>query len=264
MSALTKPNDISQRTGDEISIQAAAVKNYRGGAAGVIIGTGYATPLVVATDAMQFIGVYLEGNDNSAGVAGSGTGPVGINRLSGYGSFVRIARRGVWCFDQSGLTQANVGKPVFFTDDHTVSATPGAILAGDVVTVDDPNSITGTAGKAWVDITRAVWPLGREFVQSIAASGAIGPRNPGTFVITKAGVAAMTLAAPTATTDDGVVMTLTSFTANAHTLTATGLLLTGTANVNVATFAAQAGAGLCLMAFNGKWIVLSSVGITFS
>jgi len=262
MSALTKPNDIPQRTGDEISIQAAAVKNYRGGAAGVIIGTGYATPLVVATDAMQFIGVYLEGNDNSAGVAG--TIKVNQSPTNFYAPFVRIARRGVWCFDQSGLTQASIGRPVFFSDDHTVTATPGAILAGDVVTIDDPNSITGTAGKAWVDITRAVMPLGREFVQSVAASGAIGPRNPGTFVITKAGVAAMTLAAPTATTDDGVVITLTSSTANAHTLTATGLLQTGTANVNVATFAAQAGAGLCLMAFNGKWIVLSSVGITFS
>ena len=262
MSALIKPNDIPQRTGDEIVIQAAAVKNYRGGAAGAIIGTGYATPLVVATDGMCFLGVYLEGNDNSAGVAGT-IKPI-QSPTNFFSPFVRIARRGAWCFDQSGLTQANIGRPVFFSDDHTVTATPGAILAGDVVTVDDPNPVTGTPGKVWVDIARAVMPLGRKFVQSIAASGAIGPRNPGTFVITKAGVAAMTLAAPTATTDDGIIITLASSTANAHTLTATGLFQCGTGSSDLATFAAQAGAGLRLMAFGGKWLVLSSVGITFS
>jgi hypothetical protein len=55
-----------------------------------------------------------------------------------------------------------------------------------------------------------------------------------------------------------------SQTANAHTITATGLLNTGSASVNVATFAAFAGANVVLMAFNGKWNVISSVGITFS
>lgn len=101
-------------------------------------------------------------------------------------------------------------------------------------------------------------------VATIAASGAVSPHNSSTYVITKAGVAALTLAAPTATTDDGVKIALTSATANAHTLTATGLLNTGTASVNVATFAAFAGAGLQLIAYQGKWNVLESVGVTFS
>jgi hypothetical protein len=74
----------------------------------------------------------------------------------------------------------------------------------------------------------------------------------------------MTLAAPTATTDDGKIILITSNTANAHTLTATGLLQTGSASVNLATFAAQKGAGLTLIAYQGKWNVLGSVGITFS
>jgi hypothetical protein len=34
--------------------------------------------------------------------------------------------------------------------------------------------------------------------------------------------------------------------------------------VNLATFAAFAGAGLTLMAYNGTWNVIASVGITFS
>jgi hypothetical protein len=77
-------------------------------------------------------------------------------------------------------------------------------------------------------------------------------------------MAALTLAAPTAGTDDGLEITIFSDTANAHTLTATALLDTGTASVNLATFAAQKGAGLTLEAYNGRWKVLCSVGITFS
>lgn len=93
---------------------------------------------------------------------------------------------------------------------------------------------------------------------------AIPPHVAHTYVVNKAGTDAMTLAAPTATTDDGLQITITSNTANAHTLTATGLLLTGSASVNTATFAAQKGAGLTLMAYQAKWIVLSQIGITFS
>ncbi len=110
----------------------------------------------------------------------------------------------------------------------------------------------------------------------LSASGAITV-GPGTYIITKAGVAALTLAAPTAGApifnaqgvntgggQDGTLIVVTSSTANAHTITATGLLQTGSANVNVATFAAQAGASIELMAYNGKWYVLSSNQITFS
>lgn len=103
----------------------------------------------------------------------------------------------------------------------------------------------------------------------ISASGAVSPHAPGgTFVITKAGVAALTLAAPTVggpgTGDDGTFLDITSASANAHTLTATGLLNTGSAFVNVATFNAQAGASLSLMAYNGLWQVMAANGISFS
>lgn len=99
---------------------------------------------------------------------------------------------------------------------------------------------------------------------ALTTNGAINPSAAATYVITKAGVLADTLAAPVVGTDDGKIITVTSNTANAHTITATGLLQTGSASVNLATFAASAGAGLTLMAYQGKWNVLSSVGITFS
>lgn len=243
MATLTGFFNPGQKPGDTIKVACAAVRNYCGGAAAVLIGTGYARPLVVTTDAMQFIGVYGEDIDNSGGSAGD--------------KFVGIFRSGIFAFNMSGIVQASVGMPVWFSDDNTVTTTPGAVLAGRIVTID-------SAGLCWVDISEAVKTAVPMAPQTIAASGALFAHASSNGVINKAGVAAMTLGAPTTGTDDGVVIDLHSSTANAHTLTATGLLQCGTASVNLATFAANAGAGLKLMAFNGKWIVLASVGITFS
>ena len=80
----------------------------------------------------------------------------------------------------------------------------------------------------------------------------------GAVAITKAGVAAMTLAAPTAA-QEGTTIVFTSGTANAHTLTATGLVedgITGGAK-DLATFAAFIGSSLTLQAVNLKWHVIS-------
>jgi hypothetical protein len=112
-------------------------------------------------------------------------------------------------------------------------------------------------------VVYAIGPNGNGLVTAVTASGALAVAN-GSYVIIKAGVAALTLAAPTAGTQDGTEIQIISNTAFAHTLTATGLLQTGTASVNVATFAAFAGAGLVLVAYQGKWNVTSSVAITFS
>lgn len=255
MAALTAAFDVPIKPGVEIRIQAAAVKNYRGGAAAVVMGVGYATPLVPATAAHRFIGVYLEGNDNSGGVAGT----IVTSQSGGtLNSWVRIQRQGTAVFNQTGIVQASVGQNVYFSDDNTVTITAGAVWAGVIVTVNEQNS------TCEVDISNAVMPLDRVGMQIISASGAVAARSPGTFVVTKAGVAALTLAAPTATADDGMEIIITSGTAQAHTLTATGLLNTGSASVNLATFAAFAGAGVTLMAYQGKWNVLASVGVTFT
>lgn len=98
----------------------------------------------------------------------------------------------------------------------------------------------------------------------ISSSGALNPGLQQDYVITKAGVAALTLAAPVAGQDDGVEIYLYSNTAFSHTLTATGLLQTGSNAVNVATFNPFAGASLGLQAYNGKFMVTSANGVSFS
>jgi hypothetical protein len=97
----------------------------------------------------------------------------------------------------------------------------------------------------------------------IAASGAL-PVVAGSYVITAASAVALTLAAPVAGTQDGLTISISSATAFAHTITATGLLQTGTAAVNVVTFAAFAGASVTLRAYNGKWQVTAGVAVTYS
>ncbi len=99
---------------------------------------------------------------------------------------------------------------------------------------------------------------------ALATNGAIDSHTSARYVATKAGVLAMTLAAPTDVTDNGVRIELFSDTANAHTLTATALLDTGSANAAIATFAAFKGAGVVLEAYGARWKVISQIGITFS
>jgi hypothetical protein len=95
-----------------------------------------------------------------------------------------------------------------------------------------------------------------------AADGAIAIAA-GTARLTKAGVGAYTLAAPTAA-QEGVFLTIISQSANAHVVTATGLLddgVTGGAK-NTATFAAFVGATIVLRATNLKWAVVSVKAVT--
>ena len=99
----------------------------------------------------------------------------------------------------------------------------------------------------------------------VALSGttdAIPPHVAHNYIITSTSTDNMTLAAPTATTDDGIIISIMSNTAHAHTLTATGNLETGATGTGVLTFAAHAGATVQLMAYQGKWIVQSLQGVT--
>ena len=86
----------------------------------------------------------------------------------------------------------------------------------------------------------------------------------GLVLINKATAAAITLAAPRSGADDFKQIEFTSLTAAAHVITATGLLKTGAAAVNTATFAAAIGATVTFMAYQGLWYVQAQVGITFA
>lgn len=110
----------------------------------------------------------------------------------------------------------------------------------------------------------AVQKLGGAALVALLISGAIDPHTANRYMITKGGVAALTLAAPTAGADDGLEIEIVSATANAHTVTATGLFVDGAAHVNLATWSANAGGTLRLRAYNGKWYVTTALNVTLS
>ena len=169
-------------------------------------------------------------------------------------------------------TAAYVGQLVVV---NNFSANPIQVYGAGTDTINGNTNTLGLTqgvGTSWDYCCSALGQWTVQPTQSsqsgiVALSGtadAISPHLAHAYVVTKAGVDAMTLTAPTATVDDGIVISISSATANAHTLTTVGLLQTGTASVNTATFAAQKGAGLTLRAYQGYWQVQSAVGITFS
>ena len=95
-----------------------------------------------------------------------------------------------------------------------------------------------------------------------SADGAITIQN-STVIVTKGTAAALTLAAPTATTHDGVEITVISTTAAAHTVTAPSNKINGA--TAVATFGAAIGNAVTLVAYQGVWYTkLTPRGVTFS
>ena len=102
-------------------------------------------------------------------------------------------------------------------------------------------------------------------VELAAANGAINLKA-GVAVITKTGsLAAMTLAAPTAGTDDGKILVIVAATAFAHTGTnaSPGFNNAG-ASGDVATFGGAIGDSMQVVAYNGRWHVVSLRNVTLA
>lgn len=96
---------------------------------------------------------------------------------------------------------------------------------------------------------------------AIAANGAL-PTESATVILTKAGVSAMTLAAPAR---DGVVLRVMSYSDNAHTITTVDLLHDGTTGTHdLATFAAFKGASITLVGWGGFWLVAANNAVTIT
>lgn len=102
-------------------------------------------------------------------------------------------------------------------------------------------------------------------VSVLSADGAISiPSVNTTFYFTKAGVAAMTLAAPTATTHDGLRLTFIATTAQANTITHTAGFGAGGSSLDVATFGGAIGDNIVIEAYQGKWYVVSTRNVTLA
>jgi hypothetical protein len=98
----------------------------------------------------------------------------------------------------------------------------------------------------------------------MTADGAISI-DQGVVTLNKAGVLAASIVKPTALTDDYKLITITSLSAQLHTLVITGGTFgNGGAGFTTATFGAAAGNSITLLAYNGQWYVVGNRGVTFA
>lgn len=101
----------------------------------------------------------------------------------------------------------------------------------------------------------------RETCTVASADGAIAVKS-GVVAVTKGTAAALTLASPTTGTDDGKRMLIISTTAAAHTVTVTAGFNGGSTASDVATFGGAIGDNLEIVAYGGKWLVVSLRNVT--
>lgn len=142
-------------------------------------------------------------------------------------------------------------------DDFRFTANTFTALSGSTIAT---NTIAETTAASGVTIDSVLLKDGistaRTPVVVVSADGAISVPNGNTiYMVTKAGVAAMTLVDPTAATHDGLVLTFISTTAQAHTLD----LVTGVngSAADVGTFGGAAGDGVSIVAYNGVWYAMA-------
>ena len=145
--------------------------------------------------------------------------------------------------------------------DVTVAdTTPGVTATGRGAALGQSgfDAATGTEYINTGTVYDPAWVEKEKHVQQVAsANGAITIPNVGskTVLLTKAGVAAMTLGTPT-TAQNGVRITFIATTANAHTVTcATIGFNAGNDGADVATFGGAIGDGFSIEAYGGEWYV---------
>jgi hypothetical protein len=145
----------------------------------------------------------------------------------------------------------NTYHPVKGKDIEAAAVSASAGFTGDLtgnVTGNVAGNVTGNS--AGVHVGGLQLPM-----QVISGDGAITIKT-GVVILTKGSAAAITLAAPTATTDDGKILYIIAGSAQAHVVTVTGAA--GGSGQDVGTFGGAINDSTVLVAYNGVWYVVGA------
>jgi hypothetical protein len=138
----------------------------------------------------------------------------------------------------------------------------GAVFAdAAVVEVDTINEATATNGVVIDGLTIKDGVVG--VVQAITGDGAITIQN-AYVVLSKAGAGAITLAAPTAGTHDGIVIEVIAISAQAHVITGGVDGFNAKGSSGTATFGGAIGDSVTFRAYNGHWYTVALVNVTIA
>lgn len=168
-----------------------------------------------------------------------------IATLQPVAGVIKIAQRG---YNGTAAEAHDVGAPVEVSSLGSDFANPSP---GNVTSMPPYQPGMHTIGESPTAITAA----------DVASWG----NQAQLFQLAYAGATAITLAAPSQA-QDGLLVTFTSLVAQAHVITATGLLADGASGSpeDLATWDPYIGASVTFMAQNGLWNVQSLVGVVIS
>lgn len=168
----------------------------------------------------------------------------------------------------SAPTDDQIDIEVAGADDFRITANTFTALSGSTIATDTIAETTTAAGvTADSVLLKDGTSTHRNPVVAVTGDGAITiPNGNTTYFITKAGVAAMTLADPTADDDDGLRLTFMATTANAHTLdnSAGSGFNAGGAGADEGTFGGAIGDSIVLEAYQGVWYVINNINVTLA
>lgn len=158
-----------------------------------------------------------------------------------------------------------MGKAGRMVNDHEILTSGIHGLTGTLVGTTDTQTLTNKTITSPTISGATI--TGSSTIPSLTAQSVDGAVTitPGVNWITKAGVAALSVAAPSS--QDGVILHFVSTTANAHVITFTGATLQNgvTAGRTTATLANVAGASITVIAKGVLWYVVSqSAAVTYA
>lgn len=133
-------------------------------------------------------------------------------------------------------------------------------LYAATITQSGNQAVTGTLA-----VTGLVTPAAGLKLPVVAITGdgaiTIAPSN---VFLSKGSAAAITLAAPTATTHDGYIITVTAISAQAHVITGSVDGFNAKGSSGTATFGGAKGDSVSFIAYQGHWYTLSKVNVTIA
>jgi hypothetical protein len=144
-------------------------------------------------------------------------------------------------------------------DDFTFTANTFTALSGSSIAT---NTIAETTAASGVTIDGLLIKDGIVgTTQAITGDGAITIQN-AVVLLSKAGAGAITIAAPTAGTHDGILIEVITLTAQAHVLTSGVEGFNDKGSSGTVTWTAAIGNSVTLRAWNGNWYTVVKNGVT--
>lgn len=161
----------------------------------------------------------------------------------------------------SAPTDDQIDVEIGGADDFRFTANTFTALSGSSIAT---NTIAETTAGTGVTIDGLLVKDGIVgTVQAITGDGAITIQN-AYVVLSKGSAAAITLAAPTAGTHDGIRITVVAISAQAHVITGSVDGFNAKGSSGTATFGGALGDSVTFIAYNGHWYTTSKVNVTIA